>query len=114
MLTRDQDLFILRVYGSSAVYKFDRGLKNETNFAEACRFWGINENLHGEALNKRLETLRATLIDIEGLVGDCLVELSNGGCFTREDVRLLMDVHQWLIERFSRHLSLLRNRPGPS
>src|SRR4051794_35926239 len=79
MLTRDQDLFILRVYGSSAVYKFDRGLKNETTFAEACRFWGINENLHGEALNKKLETLRATLIDIEGLVGDCLVELSNGG-----------------------------------
>jgi hypothetical protein len=114
MLTRDQDLFFLRVYGSSAVYKFERELKNETDFREACRFWDISKRLSGEALNQKLETLRATLTDIEGQVGDCIVELSNGGCFCREDVRLLMKTHDWLIERFSRQLNLLRNRHGLS
>ena len=114
MLTRDQDQFFLRVYGLIVVCKFDRGLKNEINFGEACTFWGINKSLSGDALEKKLERLRATLGEIEALVGDCIGELSNGGCFCREDVRLLMEVHDWLTERFSRHLSLLRNRNGRS
>src|SRR6266436_6004528 len=52
-IARDQEKYLLGVFASSAVQKFEEGLKDELTFADACRFWGITENLHGEALTAR-------------------------------------------------------------
>lgn len=114
MLTSDQEKSFLHLYGSVAVYKFDEGNRNETTFADACAFWGISESWHGKILNQRLDTLRLMLDDIENVVGENIVPLRNRGCVSHEDVSLVITVHEWLTERFSRHLTLLRNRPGPS
>ena len=65
-LSRDQEKMLLGLLNSSAVHKFEEGLKNELTFGDACRFWGISENLSGEALDQRLEKLRLTLRDRKG------------------------------------------------
>jgi hypothetical protein len=111
-LSRDQEKSLLGSLGSTAVHKFEEGLKNELTFGDACRFWGISENLHGAALDQKLTTQRQNLLEIERLIGQTSVELNNGRSVSREDVSLLTAVHEWLSDRFSRHLSLLRNRNG--
>jgi hypothetical protein len=109
-ISRDQEKHLLSLFASSAVQKFEEGLKNELTFADACRFWSITENLHGEALTARLDRVRALLADVERSIGTGSGELSTGRSLTREDLALLTGVHEYLEERFSRHLSLLRNR----
>ena len=103
---------MLGLFASSAVQKFEEGLKDELTFADACRFWGITENLHGEALTARLDRLRAVLADVEHLIGTGNAELSTGRSISRDDLNLLTAVHEYLEDRFARHLSLLRSRAG--
>jgi hypothetical protein len=109
-LTRDQEKILLGLLGSTAVHKFEEGLKNELTFGDACRYWGISENLHGSALDQKLERQRQVIVEIDHLIGNTNVELANGRSVSREDMSLLTAVHEWLTDRFSRHLSLLRNR----
>lgn len=109
-IARDQEKYLLGLFESSAVRKFEEGLKEELTFADACRFWGITENLHGAALTARLDRLRAVLADVEQLLGSGSADLSTGRNISRDDLNLLTAVHEYLQERFARHLSLLRNR----
>jgi hypothetical protein len=109
-VSRDQEKFLMSLLDSSAVEKFQEGRKPEMTFADACRFWNINESMQKEALDARLNRLRADLADFDRLLllGD--VVLSNGRSISGDDVGLLHKVHKHLEERFSRHLNLLRNR----
>jgi hypothetical protein len=109
---RDQEKYLLGLFASSAVQKFEEGLKDELTFADACRFWGISESLHGDALTARLDRLRAVLADVERLIGAGSVELSNGRSISKDEINLLTAVHEYLEDRFSRHLTLLRSRAG--
>lgn len=111
-LSRDQERFIEGLFSSSAAQKYEASRKEELTFADACRFWGITENLHGEALDARLDRLRANLADVQRLVSAGTAELSTGRSISREDLEQLADVREYLEERFARHLSLLRNRAG--
>jgi hypothetical protein len=111
-LSREQEKFLLGLFGSSAVQKFEEGRKQELTFADACRFWNINENQHGEVLNSRLHQLRANLAEIDRALDRGPCELSNGRLVSLDDLALLSDIHAHLEERFSRHLTLLRNRAG--
>jgi hypothetical protein len=111
-LTRDQEKFVLGLLGSSAAQKYEEGRKQDMTFADACRFWNISESTHGEALNSRLHQLRANLADVDRVIGKNETELSNGRVLTLDDIARLSDVHAYLEERFSRHLSLLRSRAG--
>jgi hypothetical protein len=112
--SRDQDRQLQTLFAATAVEKFLDGRKAELTFADACRFWGITENLHGEALNARLDHLRAFLADLERQVGLASATLSNGRSISADDLGQLCDVHAYLEERFSRHLNLLRHRAGRS
>lgn len=109
-ITRDQEKHLLTLFSSSAVVKFEEGLKNELTFADACRFWGITENQQGDVLTARLDRMRASISELERLIGTGSAELSNGRTISQEDLNLLLAVHEYLEDRFSRHLSLLRNR----
>jgi hypothetical protein len=111
-LNRDQEKQLLGLLACSAVQKFEEDLKEELTFADACRFWGITENLHGEALTARLDRVRAVLADVERVIGGGSAELSNGRSISKDDINLLTAVHEYLEERFARHLTLLRNRVG--
>ncbi len=108
-LTRDQEKYLLALLGGAALEKFQQGLKMELSFGDACRFWGITENLRGAVLDARLEQFRATLRDVTEFVEGGL-DLSNGRYVSETDMKLLQKVDGYLTERFGRHLTLLRNR----
>jgi hypothetical protein len=109
-VSRDQEKFLLGLFGSTAVQKFEESRKEELTFADACRFWGITENLHGEALDARLDRLRANLAEVDRLIGTGNAELSTGRSISVNDLDLIANVHKYLGDRFARHLTLLRNR----
>src|SRR4051794_37066092 len=53
-LPREQERFLLSLLESTAVQKFEENRKGELSFADACRFWGVTENMKGEALDGRI------------------------------------------------------------
>jgi hypothetical protein len=109
-LTKEQEKFLLNLFSTTAVEKYQQGLKQELTFADACRFWNVTENLRGQAVDARLDRLRDGLTEAETLIGDEGVDLSNGRNVSSSDLRLLRKVDEHLMERFSRHLTLVRNR----
>ena len=109
-LTKDHDKLLQSLFDASAYEKFREGRQQELTFADACRFWGITENLSSEALDARLDHLRATLAEVERQVGLSSANLSDGHNITLDDVTQLCDIHNHLLQRFGRHLTLLRNR----
>jgi hypothetical protein len=109
-LTRDHDRVLQNLFASTAYEKHRAGQQEELKFADACRFWGITENLSGEALDARLDHLGAALAEAEAQIGPARAVLGNGRSVTRDDLGLLGDIHRHLQERFARHLTLLRNR----
>jgi hypothetical protein len=111
-LPADHDKLLQTLLGSSAVQKYREGRKQEMNFADACRFWNITEHLESKVLDERLETLARNMILIERELGTATSVLGNGRTVEPADITLLSELHDYLEERFSRHLMLLRNRAG--
>lgn len=109
-ISRDDEKFLLNLLNCSALEKFVEGRKPELTFADACRYWGITENMHGEMLDTKMKRFRAGLADLERIAHKGGTELSNGRSISEDDVGQLRDVHEYLEERFSRHLNLLRSR----
>jgi hypothetical protein len=110
-LTRDQERFLLRQFDSDAVEKYTEGRKPELRFPDACHFWDISErDMSPETVSNRLTKLRGNLADIGRVLGHGDTELSNGRYVSGEDVSKLMEVHQYLEEKFIRQLKLLRSR----
>ncbi len=109
-LGRDQEKLVLSMLDASALEKYQQGLKLDLTFADACRFWGITENLRGEALDDRIDQLREQLVDLNRIIGVKGVDLPNGRHISQEDLELIQEVDEYLTERFGRHLTLLRAR----
>lgn len=109
-MTRDHEKFLLGLFGSSAVEKFDENRKAEITFADACKFWNINESQNGDNLDTRLGRFQGALGDISRFIGSGETEMSNGRSISGDDINHLTGVHEHLEERFARHLNLLRTR----
>jgi hypothetical protein len=113
-LSKDHDKLMQGLFVTSAYEKFREGRQQELTFADACRFWSITENLTGEALDGRLDHLRAALAEIERQIGLSSANLTDGHSITLDDIGQLCDIHNHLLQRFGRHLTLLRNRASRS
>jgi hypothetical protein len=109
-LSKEHDKLLQRLFETSAYEKFRERRQQELTFADACRYWTITENLPAEVLDARLDHLRAALAEIERHMATGGVNLSDGHNITAEDLALLCDIHSHLLQRFSRHLTLARNR----
>jgi hypothetical protein len=109
-LPREHDKLLQGLFAASAYDKFREGRQQELTFADACRFWSITENLTGDALDARLDHVRAALAEAERQIGLGSANLSDGHSISLDDVGQLCDIHNHLLQRFSRHLTLLRNR----
>jgi hypothetical protein len=109
-LSRDQEKFLLHLLTSPAAEKFQQGLKLELTFADALKYWGVTENLRGDALDARLDRFRTGLTEVDHIVGSTAVDLSTGRSISPDEIRQLHKVDDYLNERFSRHLTLLKNR----
>jgi len=111
-LSRDQERFLLLLLDSSAVQKFEENRKGELTFADACRFWGITENMKGDVLDAKIQQVQMQLAEMDRLFADADSQLSNGRILTAGDVRVLTNIHRYMEDRFDRHLNLLRARPS--
>lgn len=109
-LSKDHDKLMQALFVTSAYEKCRERRQQELTFADACRFWSITENLSGDALDAQLDRLRAALADIERQIGLGSANLSDGHNINAEDLAQMGDIHNHLMQRFSRHLTLLRNR----
>jgi hypothetical protein len=111
-LSRDQEKFVLSLLDSSAVQKFEDNRKGELTFADACRFWGVTENMKGEALDARLQQVEHQLSEFDRMLAEHDAELSAGRNLSAGDIRVLTNIHRYMEDRFDRHLNLLRTRAG--
>jgi hypothetical protein len=109
-VTREQDKLLQTLFQSTALQKYQEGRKQEWTFADACRYWGITENMQGDVLDARLDHVRANLADIERQLGVGTAALSDGRAITADEISMLYDIHNQMHTRFSRHLTLLRSR----
>jgi hypothetical protein len=112
VLTRDLEKFLQGMFAGPAWLKFREGRKSELTFADACRFWGITENMTADALDTCLERVRIELTGVEVRLGPNGAVLIDGRSVSAEDIGSLLHTHEFLQMRFSRHLKLLRSRGG--
>jgi hypothetical protein len=108
-LPREQEKLVLGLLDSTAANKFLNKKSFELVFGDACRFWSIHENMSGEALDERLAVVEKTLAFVDRLAAKGSLELGSRD-IGAADVELLHDVHDHLLDRFSRHLNVWRSR----
>src|SRR5262249_4041870 len=108
-LSREQDLLLQGLLASAAYAKHRQDRQAEWTFSEACRFWSMGDCLGG-AVDHRLDELQLQLNGIERVLSDGPQTLGNGREVGAQEVGALCDLHHQLEQRFSRHLTLLRNR----
>jgi hypothetical protein len=111
-LSREQEKFVNFLLDSSAYQKFEENRKADLTFADACRFWGITENMKGELLEGKLVGVEAHLAELDRVFADGDAQLSNGRVVSAGDIRVLTNIHRYMEDRFERHLNLLRSRAG--
>ena len=111
-LSREHERFLKLLFDSSAVQKFEDNRKHELSFADACRFWGVTENMKGDQLDDRLEEMHKTLAELDRILADIDAETSGGRVVTAGDIRVMTNIHRYMEDRFDRHLNLLRSRSG--
>ncbi len=109
-LPREQEKLILGLLDSTAARKFAAKKAFELSFGDACRFWSINDNLSGEALDEQLREVDKVLDAAERSLAKGSLAVGHRDLST-EDVELLRNIHEHLQDRFTRHLSVVRNRP---
>jgi hypothetical protein len=112
-LPRDRERFLVNLLDSTALRKMEEGRKQELTSADAWRFWDITQNLRGDAVDEHLGRVERFLRELEHDLAQADVELSGGRVLTAGDVRVLSNVHRYMVDRFAQHLKLLRNRPEP-
>lgn len=111
-ISEKQDALLQGLFVSTAYEKYRENRRNELTFADACRFWGITENLTSSALDDRLRTATKTLDQLSDKIGQANVVLRTGQAVSKQEVNTLIDLHHYLEDHFSRHLNLLRHRSG--
>jgi hypothetical protein len=109
-LSREHERFLKVLFDSSAVQKFEDNRKHELSFADACRFWGVTENMKGDQLDKRLEDMDHTLAELDRVLADVDAETTGGRTVSAGDIRVMTNIHRYMEDRFERHLNLLRKR----
>jgi hypothetical protein len=95
---------------STAVSRFQQGMKREITFKDACKFWGLPDNAQGDAVDQTLNTVPEALDRVEQLLIGETVELSDGQSVSQQQLKSLRNVHRFLTEQFTRHLAQMRER----
>lgn len=107
---KDLEAHLFSLFNNIVVRRFKEGMKREITYKDACRFWGLAETAHGPAVDDAISSVPATLDAVEKLLIGETVELSNGMSASQEDLKQLAAVNKFLLEQFSRHLSLQRDK----
>jgi hypothetical protein len=101
---------LVGLLNAKAVRLFKTGMKREITYIDAKQFWGLADNVHGEALDEVVGKVPAAIEEVEKLVIGDSVELSSGMVASQEDLKMLAGVHRFLKEQFTRNLTQQRDR----
>ena len=101
---------LVNLLNAKAVRLFKTGMKREITYKDAQQFWGLADNVHGEALDEVVGKIPAAIEEVEKLVIGDSVELSSGMVASQEDLKMLAGVHRFLKEQFTRNLTQQRDR----
>jgi hypothetical protein len=97
----------VRALGSKALDLYESGRKAELTFMTACDFWRLEESGNPDAA---LAEFGDTIAAVESVLAGGDAELRAGRVVNAGEVRVLANLHSYLLDRFERHLNLLRQR----
>jgi len=104
-LTKDLEKFIERVTASLALTRYRTGVKSGITFRDACDFWGVADRTDVIAVQAASRRMPGQIAQIEQLFDGDKLQLSNGRRVSIQEVHTLSDLHVFLTDQFSRHLS---------
>ena len=112
-MTSKQERFLKALFASTAVKKFAGNRKHDLNFGDACRFWGLEISMKGDAFDKQVKKVEDMLAELDSkLLADPDGEGIGDRTGLATDVWVVICVHRFLKERFERHLRILRDKGG--
>ncbi len=82
-------------------------------FADAARFWGIDENTCAEEIDTKLDRVVNDLVALGEQIAATGSLVVGGRTVTGADLAMLAKVNRHLKERFERHLRIFRRRRPP-
>lgn len=106
----EQEKAYVHLLGAVAYRRFREGMKWEITFRDACNFWSITDETAGDAVTQAVERVPLLVSEIEQVLENGFVELSNGRTIGKDDLHQLANVHDYLLGQFRRQLSLQRQR----
>jgi hypothetical protein len=109
---KDLEQQLVSLFMTTAFRRYEEGMKREITYRDACRFWGLAENTHGEAVDQTLAKIPATLAAVEQLLIGESIDLTNGQSVSQADLKSLAAVHRFLSDQFARNLTQQRERRG--
>lgn len=108
-LKAGQERLLRSLLATTAAQRFAKGAGGEVNFSDACRFWGLPEDLPDNVL-EQINSLKQTLAEILNRLHDGSARLKTGQAVTTKEVLSLLTLHDYLRDRFQRHLGVLSQR----
>lgn len=106
-----EEAFLAPLLGSIAATKCDGNRRAGLSFADACAFWGLRQDRPVANLDERIDLL--TYRPLLKMAEECEfqpLKLSCGRIVRSGDIRVLLNVHRFMLEKFAKHLTLLRAR----
>jgi hypothetical protein len=108
-LTKDLERFLERVTGSLALIRYRTGVKQSITFRDACDYWGVQDRTDVDAVQASAKKMPSLIAQIEQLFdGGEKLALSSGRQVAIEEVNTLTELHNYLLEQFSRHMNMPR------
>ena len=112
MIEPELERFVLDLLDCTAVQKIEGNRPAELTFADACRFWGVNENTKPDQFAERLSWVIKNLTELNRVHTATTALPISGRVLSVDQIRMLLSTFFHLEKRFERHLNLLRGREG--
>ena len=110
-LSRETKQQLKRLFASKAVEKFRNKQIEDITFYDACAFWGISPRSSAIELQGRIANLEKVVESaIKDAEGRMLTFEHGGRAYSDKDLNVLVKVHEWLLEKFSEQMKVIRKR----
>jgi hypothetical protein len=110
-LSREIKQQLRRLFDMRALDKFARGHPEEITFYDACAFWGISPRSSAIELEGKIANFREVFQSAQKSVNGGTICFEHGGrTYRPEDLEVLLHTHEYLLNRFTPELEVIRTR----
>ena len=104
----EEEKRFLHYFDSLARHKVDSCAANDLRLIDAMQFWGISGENSDTIIAEKLRMVTDCLGHLEALLREEKeITLSNGLVLVPKEIQSVRQTHDWLREKFRRHLKLL-------